>query len=280
MKIKRIASLTAFLSLFVVLLTCAVLYIVPQGRVAYWANWQLWGLSKEQWAAIHINVGILFLIALLLHTSYNWNNIELYLKDKSRKLKIFTQDFNVALCLIVICVVGTYVQVPPFSTIMELNSQIKDTVARKYGEPPYGHAELSSIQSFARHIGIDLRVATKSLQEAGYTFENDTQSLKQIAIANGVSPQQIYLAMIKLSATSGEVKSLPRKPGQGMGKHSLRELCDNHGLDMEFVISSLKEANILSRAEMTMKQIGELNGLRPIDVYRKVTEIVENKDMI
>lgn len=280
MKMKRITSLTAFLSLFVVLLTSAVLYIVPQGRVAYWANWKLWGLSKEQWMAIHINVGILFLIALLLHTSYNWDNIELYLKDKSRQLKIFTKDFNIALCLIVICVVGAYVQVPPFSTIMELNSQIKETAAKKYGEPPYGHAELSSIQSFARHIGIDLRVATKSLNEAGYTVENDTQSLKQVAIANGVSPQKIYLAMIKPSATSGEVKRLPRKPGQGMGKLTLRELCDNHGLDMEFVISSLKEANISSQAEMTMKQIGELNGLGPMDVYKKISEIIENKDMI
>jgi len=280
MKMKRITSLTAFLSLFVVLLTSAVLYIVPQGRVAYWANWQLWGLSKEQWAAIHINVGILFLIALLLHTSYNWDNIELYLKDKSRKMKIFTKDFNIALCLIVICVVGAYVKVPPFSTIMELNSQIKETAAKKYGEPPYGHAELSSIQSFARHIGIDLRIATKSLNEAGYTVENDTQSLKQIAIANGVSPQQIYLAMIKPSATSGEVKRLQRKPGQGMGNLTLRELCDNHGLDMEFVISSLKEANISSQAEMTMKQIGELNGLGPMDVYKKINEIVENKNMI
>lgn len=280
MRMKRIVSLTAFLSLFIVMLTSAVLYIVPQGRVAYWANWKLWGLSKEQWAAIHINVGILFLITLLLHTSYNWDNIELYLKDKSRKMKIFTQDFNIALCLIVICMVGAYVQVPPFSTIMELNGRIKQAAAKKYGEPPYGHAELSTIESFARHLGIDLPVAKKSLHEAGYVVENDTQSLKQIAIANGVSPQQIYLAMIKSSATSGEGNRLPRKPGQGMGKLTLRELCDNHGLDVAFVIRSLAEANISSRAEMTMKQIGEQNGLRPMDVYRKISEIIENKDMI
>lgn len=278
MNMKRIASLTAFISLFVILLTSAVLYIVPQGRVAYWANWTLWGLSKEQWAAIHINVGILFLIALLLHTSYNWNNIELYLKDKSRKMKVFTKDFNIALVLTLLFVVGTYVQVPPFSTIMEINSQIKEAAAEKYGEPPYGHAELSSLQSFARHIGVDLHVATKSLHEAGYTVESETQTLKQIAIANGVSPQQIYLAMIKPSATSGEVKRLPRKPGQGMGKLTLRTLCSKYGLDTESVIKSLGEKNIKAREGMSLRQIAELNGLRPMDVYRKVIEIVENND--
>ncbi len=277
---KRIASLTAFISLFFMLLTSAVLYIVPQGRVAYWANWTLWGLSKEQWTAIHINVGILFLIALLLHTSYNWNNIELYLTNKSRQMKIFTKDFNIALLLTLIFVVGTYAEIPPFSIIIAINSQVKDAAAQKYGEPPYGHAELSSIQSFAQHIGIDLRVATKSLNEAGYTVETNTQSLKQIAIANGVSPQQIYLTMIKSFVTSEGVKSLPKKPGQGMGKLTLQELCDNHGLDMELVIKSLKQANISSQAEKTIKEIGEQNNLRPMDVYKKISEIIENKNMI
>ena len=80
-KIKRITSLTAFLSFFVVLLTSIVLYIVPQGRIAYWADWRLWSLSKGQWGDVHINVGCLFLLALSLHIYYNWKPIVLYLKN-------------------------------------------------------------------------------------------------------------------------------------------------------------------------------------------------------
>lgn len=280
MRMKRIASLTAFLSLFFVLLTSAVLYIVPQGRVAYWANWKLWGLLKEQWAAIHINVGILFLIALLLHTYYNWESITFYLKDKSRRLKIFTKDFNIALLLIVVCVVGTYAGIPPFSTIIELNSQVKEAAAEKYGTPPYGHAELSSIKSFARHLDINLNVAIKSLHDAGYSVAHDMQSLKEVASANGVSPQQIYLAMAKAFEKSGETKSLPRKPGQGMGRLTLKELCRKYDVDSKLIMKALKEANITFQEEMTIKQIGALNGLSPIDVYRKIHEIIENEDMI
>jgi len=41
--------------------TSLILFIVPQGRVAYWADWRLLGLSKTDWGNIHINLGLLFL---------------------------------------------------------------------------------------------------------------------------------------------------------------------------------------------------------------------------
>ncbi len=82
---RKITSLTAALSFIVMVLTCVILYIVPQGRVAYWADWHLWGLTKSQWGGIHINTGILFLIALSFHIYYNWKPIMNYLKDKTKK---------------------------------------------------------------------------------------------------------------------------------------------------------------------------------------------------
>ena len=71
MKIRKITSLVAALAFVVMVLTSFVLYIVPQGRIAYWAGWKFLGLSKTQWGDIHINTGILFLLALVLHTYYN-----------------------------------------------------------------------------------------------------------------------------------------------------------------------------------------------------------------
>ena len=71
MNIRKISSLTATLSFILMLPTAIILYIVPQGRIAYWADWHLWGLTKTQWGAIHINLGLLFLITLSLHIYYN-----------------------------------------------------------------------------------------------------------------------------------------------------------------------------------------------------------------
>ena len=156
MKIRKITSLTAALSFIVMILTSVILYIVPQGRIAYWADWHLWGLTKAQWGDIHINTGILFLIALGFHIYYNWKPLMNYLKDKAKNLKVFTKEFNVALIALVVLIIGTYCEVTPFSSILALSESIKDAAAQKYGEPPYGHAELSSLKTFAKKMGIDL----------------------------------------------------------------------------------------------------------------------------
>ncbi len=45
-------SLIAFMvtwSFAVLTVTGIVLYIVPQGRIAYWTLWSFLGLSKDQW---------------------------------------------------------------------------------------------------------------------------------------------------------------------------------------------------------------------------------------
>ncbi|APG27517.1 hypothetical protein A7E78_06475 [Syntrophotalea acetylenivorans] len=278
MNLKRIASLTAFVSLFFILLTSAVLYIVPQGRVAYWANWKLWGLSKEQWAAIHINVGILFLISLALHTCYNWQSITLYLKDKRRQLKVFTVNFNIALLVTAFFVVGTYTEMSPFSNIIAINAGIKEAAARKYGEPPYGHAELSTLRAFTRHLDIDLEDAIKALAAAGFAVESDSQSLKEVAVANGVAPQAIYLAMLESFTDMQSGERMPQRPRQGAGRLTLEGLCAQYGLNMDLVRKVLAEENIRFREGMNLRQIAELNKLSPIDVYGKIRQVAEDKE--
>ena len=63
MNIRRLTSLTAALAFLMMVLTSVILYIVPHGRVAYWSDWRLWGLSKTDWGNIHTNLGLLFLLA-------------------------------------------------------------------------------------------------------------------------------------------------------------------------------------------------------------------------
>ena len=149
MNMRKITSLTALLSFVLEMLTSVILYIVPQGRVAYWSDWRLWGLSKSQWGSLHVNLGVLFLIAICLHTYYNWSAIVAYLKNRAAQLRIFSTDFTVALILCLVFALGTYWELPPFSTIIEIGDQIKEAAAKKYGEPPYGHAELSSLIIFS-----------------------------------------------------------------------------------------------------------------------------------
>ncbi len=100
---RKITSLTALVSFLLLLLNSIVLYIVPHGRIAYWADWRLWGLTKTEWTNQHVIIGILFLLAIFIHTFYNWTLIVAYLKNRARKLRIFTHEFNIELLLADIC---------------------------------------------------------------------------------------------------------------------------------------------------------------------------------
>lgn len=270
-------SLTALLSFLVMLITSIILYIVPQGRVAYWADWRLWGLTKEQWGAIHINTGLLFLISLVIHIYYNWSAILLYLKNKSKGLKIFTKEFNAALIILLVFIFGTHFKIPPFSTILNISEGIKDEAALKYGEPPYGHAELSSLNALAKKQDIDLSAAMTALKTAGYKVDNTDQTIKEVASDNNVSPQQIYLAMTSAQpekpASLGLDNRLPESPVAGTGNLTLKDFCLKYQIDLKVIKESLQTKNITFKEDMTLKKIASMNSKSPVDLYDLIRSI-------
>lgn len=274
MKMRKITSLTAGLAFVLVLLTSIILYIVPQGRVAYWADWRLWGLSKTDWGNIHINLGFLFLIALLLHIYYNWKPLTAYLKNKARQMRIFTMEFNVALMITVVCTAGAYFLVPPFSWVMSLNEHFKDAGALKYGEPPYGHAELSSLKVFAQKMNLDLQKSLALLDQAGLTVDDPAQSLAEIAKRHGVPPQVLFLTMraaeSKADAAQQASRSLPDIPPPGSGRLSLVDFCAQHGLDLKRVLQGLAARGVAASETQSLKEIAAQNNMSPVDIYEHI----------
>ena len=268
MNIRRTVSLTAAIAFVIMILTSVVLYIAPQGRVAYWADWRLMGLSKTEWGAVHINMGLLFLIALGLHVYYNWKPLTQYLKDRARHWKVFTPEFNLAVVLVAVFGVGTLAGWPPFGTILGLQDDIKAAAARKYGEPPYGHAELSNLRAFARKTGLDLPAARAALAAAGYQVTDPEQTLQAMAAANGVSPQTLYNAMAP-AATTGDTASrpLPEMPPPGTGKLTLHDFGRQYGLDTDRLRRSLEANGLKVDDGMTIKAIAAANRRSPVDIY-------------
>lgn len=276
MRFRKVVSLTALLAFAVVILTSVVLYVVPQGRVAYWADWRLWGLSKTQWGEIHINTGILFLVALGVHTYLNWRFILNYLGNRSRKLRIFTPEFNTALGLMAVVVVGTYAQIPPFSTILTLNATIKDKAAQRYGEPPYGHAELSSLKTFAKKMALDVDASVASLKAAGYAVGSTDETLAEIAGRHGVAPQQIFNAMKKagtaVASVSARPEPLPEAPPPGSGNLTLADLAGRYNLNLKALLRELAGKEIRAEAAMTLKQIAAAHNMAPADLYGRIKD--------
>ena len=170
---------------------------------------------------------------------------------------------------------GTYFEVPPFSSILALSENIKDDAAEKYGEPPYGHAELSSLKTFTKKMGIDLKESMKLLQEAGFTVEGETQTLSAIGKLNSISPQQIYLTIkpsdSKKSATYSVVaKKLPDSPPTGTGNMTLADLCSQYNLNMKIILRALAKENITASEDLTIKKIAEENQIGSTDLYERI----------
>jgi hypothetical protein len=282
MNIRKITSMTLFLSLVVLTINSIVLYVVPEGRVANWATWSLLGLTKGDWGAQHTTVGFLFLGAGILHIYYNWNPIVAYMKNKAREVKVFTGSFNVALALTVIFVVGTYYNVPPMSTIMEISEHFKDTAAKTYGEPPYGHAEASSLKMFTKRENLDLAKSIELLQAAGISVTDEKELLQEIADSAKKSPQQIYdiIKPAKVSAPpqstndAGASSPLPVAPNSGLGKKTLGDICTEYSLDVSGIIEKLQARGIKAEAGDKFKDIGAAHDMEPMQIYELLVEIV------
>lgn len=279
MNIRKATSLTAALSFVLMVLTSIVLYIVPHGRVAYWANWKLWGLTKTDWGDIHINLGFLFLIALFLHIYYNWKPLIAYLKNKAKQLTVFTPEFNAALLITIACAVGTYFSVPPFSWVINLNEAVKENGTEKYGEPPYGHAELSSLQIFAKKMNLDLEKSMQYLEAAGYPAANPDMTLQAIGDQYNRSPQQIYEVIQPATTTPASsekgARRLPEDPQPGTGNLTLGQFCARHDLDLAKLIRELADKGIEASGELTLKEIASRSRKSPTDIYERIKSIVQ-----
>jgi hypothetical protein len=276
MKLRKMTSLTALLAFVVMLVTSIILYLVPQGRIAYWSDWRLLGLTKTDWGNIHINLGFLFLIAIALHIYYNWKPLVAYLKNKAKQLKILTPDFTAALIIVSACVVGTYFLWPPFSWVMALNDHVKQSAALKYGEPPYGHAELSSLKSFARKLDLDLAESLRLLEAAGYRVDSPKETLAQIAKQHQVTPQTVYRTIQPASRSAGPAgesgAGLPADPPPGTGNLTLAQIAARYHLDLERWVEALNRLGIEATANQTMKEIAAAYGKGPADLYEILKE--------
>ena len=285
MNMRKITSMTLFISGICLLFNSIVLYVVPEGRVSYWADWKFLGLSKSDWGAQHTTIGFLFILAGILHLYYNWKPVVAYMKNKAKEFKLFTGAFNIGLALTLIFIFGTYFHIPPMSTILDISENFKNSAAVKYGEPPYGHAESSSLKMFTGKEQIDLKKSIELLKGAGIQIENEKETIKDIAKKAGTSPQEIYNIIKPAAIQANPPASLPQgvspqaafleSPQSGFGKKVLADVCKTYSLDIERILKGFAENGIQAEAENTIKQIADANDTSPMQIYEAMKEIIE-----
>ena len=162
--IRKFVSLTLLFSFFLLALSSFVLYVVPEGRVASWADWSVLMLSKEQWGAVHITGGTLFLIFSLWHMVLNIRPLKNYLSAARGRAALAG---SALLC--VLCYAATIAELQPVQFLIDMNQNIKTAQEEKHGTPPYGHAETSSLSEFCAFMRLDEPSVAQGLTAAALT---------------------------------------------------------------------------------------------------------------
>ena len=212
------------------------------------------------------------MVAGVVHTVLNWKPIVTYLKTRTKKLRVFTADFCIALVITLFITIFTLFELPPLSAVQGFNEKLKEAAAEEYGEPPYGHAEVSSLKSFCSRTGIELKHAMAKLAAANIKSVSAEATLGEIAPANDMPPQQLF-DIFRPAPSGGGNKGQGRQSGMGLGRKSLSSVCAESGLDVQVVVEGLKNAGIMATPESTMREIGEKNGMDPHSVFEAIQKL-------
>ncbi len=275
----------SFLTLFgflIMSITGIVLYIEPYGRVAYWTDWRFIGLSKSDWGNIHIISSLLFLIAGGFHLYYNWRALMNYIFNKVTGGLKLKRELAFSGLISVIIIIGAIYQIPPLRYIIDLNEYIKEkwVVSKEY-EPPYGHAELTSLRVFAKKMNIDLEKTLEEFKKQGIVVRNVTDTLKKIAEDNHTSPMNLYIIMKKFEkkAPAKAITYTPDKveeefAGSGIGRKRFADLCGELNLDISLIRKRLQDKGIKIKDDETLKKAAARYGINPIEILKAI--LIEN----
>jgi hypothetical protein len=275
-------GLTSFFTLFgfiIMSISGLVLYVVPAGRVAYWTDWQLLGLSKTDWDNIHILSSILFIVAGATHTYLNWKPLMNYFKDRTRKTIKLRREFTISSIITVWIIVAAIWPFPPLSYLLDFNDWIKTTwVAEEDYEPPFGHAELLSLATFSKKMDIDLTSAVQELKANDIIFESAKQTLEEIAKDNDMSAMNLYLLIKKFEPAPEPERLDSYTPetievefaGTGIGNKTLASMCERLGLDTTVAVNRLEAAGIDADLSRTFKAVAQGAGVMPIEVMKVI----------
>jgi hypothetical protein len=256
----------AFLALVV---SGAVLYVAPPGRIANWTRWQLIILTKEQWQAVHTLTALAFLVGGAFHLlKFNWKSFVTYLRKKTENRPSFRIELISSLALSVLILAGTIAHQVPFRTIMTAGESVRASWEDPATIPPIPHMEEMTLAEFARNIQMDPGKLMQSLKDLGFTPNDQNEPLQDLAKRSGRSPVQVYTSLKNNVPASSPATHQPAAGagGRGQGFKTLAELAGEYGISAEAAVQSLAAKGIAAKPEDKMRDIANRSGRKPYEV--------------
>lgn len=179
---RQTTSLLLFFSGLVMLVTSIVLYLGPAGHVSHFCPWTFCGLDRHHWGVLHINSGLLFCLAMILHTYLNWRALLRYIQNKKTHAPFITVGISLALTTYV-CIGGNY-ELPPMKQLIGIVRSCRMDSIKKYGSPPYGNAAHYPVAHIAMYMGWNPKESIARLNENHIIVKSSKESLAGLAMEN------------------------------------------------------------------------------------------------
>jgi hypothetical protein len=220
-------SLLLALAFLIAAVSGSVLFMTPRGRTANWTGWTMAGLTKHEWAALHINACLLMLIVSVVHLVLNWRVFWGYIQKKSVGFNL-KWEMAASMLLAIAVVAGTLYEVPPLTVTVALSERMKDYWEGNSPAGPAPHAEEFTLARLAQTAGLTAEDLASALKEEGIVVEGESTTIAELAERNGMVPSQIYAIVTKHFPEAAAGLPVGRGGGRGMGGGRGRE--GGHGV--------------------------------------------------
>ncbi len=261
----------------------AILFLSPPGRIANWTDWNIGGLTKQEWAALHVSFSAVFLIVALFHVGFNWRPLVGYFKDRVSRRLGWRREWVAA--VVVAGVVGwaAVADLPPFGWLVAAGERLKQSWDRPAARAPIPHAELLTLGELAARANVEPAAAAERLDRAGIRGHSPEVVVEELARANGVSAQRLYEILQGRTGGPGRGGGGAGRGGEGgggrgaggaghgggVGWKTLEQLCAEEGLAVPEVLGRLQARGVQAEAGQTLREIANANG------YDRPFELVE-----
>lgn len=265
MKSRPLVSWIVTWSFLIMTWTGIVLFFAPKGRVAKWVEWEFTGLTKGQYENLHITFMVLFVIGIGIHIYLNWKPLMNYIRNKQRKINLTNRNFWVSTLISAVFVFGTLALVPPFSSFLYLQEDLKAYWEKTDVVAPYGHAELSSLTELSNRMGWDSEKTFTTYEKLGYILSSRDATLGELAKLNKTTPQEIFTNLSKAlnGRSSSSMSTSGGGSGGGFGRLTLEQASIQEGFDLDGAIKYLNTQGVNVKRNDSLRPIAEDLGVSP-----------------
>jgi len=174
-----------------------VLFLRPEGSLAAWTGWSMLGLDKKGWEAVHAVSIFFFFLCVVVHLAYNWRALLAYCRRRGERgggTGRF-REFVAALLLAGFLLAGGLWKWLPLRWIVDLRAWFKGGAAVVEVAPPAVNAENLTLTELCSLLGTDGARLLAAARAAGVKIENLDQTLGEVARANGLSPEKVFVLL-------------------------------------------------------------------------------------